>query len=490
MQLRDPSLIQTRLYIDGTWCAASNGHTFAVYDPATGEHITDVSAGTTQDAVVAIESAKRAFSTWRKTTAKTRSELLLRWYAAIIDNADDLAIIMTREQGKPLAEAKAEIMYAASFIQWFAEEAKRTYGDVIPTTDNGKRLLTYRQPVGVVSAITPWNFPSAMLTRKVAPALAAGCTFVIKPAEQTPLSAAALVVLAERVGVPAGVINLVTTDDAPAVGEVLSTHPDVAKLTFTGSTPVGKRLLAQASTTVKRVSMELGGNAPVLVFADADLDQAVAGVVASKYRNAGQTCICINRVLVEASVAEAFTVKLAAAVDALVVGNGFVDGVQIGPLISSEAKQKVAQLVDAALADGAELRTQRSMADILGNDVATEQYYPPTVLANVDTSMAVVQQEIFGPVAPVLTFEDEAEAIALANATRFGLAAYVFTEDYRRQWRVSEALEYGMIGMNDVAFTSEVIPFGGVKESGLGREGSKYGIDEYIETKLVCIGMA
>lgn len=391
-------------------------------------------------------------------------------------------MIMTREQGKPLAEARGEVAYGASYIEWFAEEAKRVYGDVIPTVANDRRMITIKQPVGVVAAITPWNFPNAMLARKAAPALAAGCTFVMKPAKETPLSALAMVELAVRAGVPPGVLNLVVGEDSSAIGNELTGNPIVRKVTFTGSTPVGKLLLKQCAETVKKVSMELGGNAPIIIFDDADLDQAVAGVLASKYRNAGQTCICANRILVQDGIYDVFIERFTAAVNTLKVGNGLDEGVNIGPLIHERAVKDVHGMVEEALTKGGTATTGGSP----GNQGAC--FYQPTVLTNVNSEMRVFREEIFGPVAPVFRFKDEAEAISMANDTEVGLASYLYTRDVGRVWRMSEKIEYGMVGVNEVGISSETIPFGGVKESGLGREGSKYGLDDYLEIKYICMG--
>jgi succinate-semialdehyde dehydrogenase/glutarate-semialdehyde dehydrogenase len=496
MKLQDPTLLKTQCYIAGQWQDPQANSTtpihFAVHNPANGELLAQVTNASSHDAEQAIIAAHDALPQWSALTAKERAGHLRDWFNLIMAHKADLALLMTSEQGKPLAEAEAEIAYAASFIEWFAEEAKRIYGDIIPTNTDNKRLLTIKQPVGVVAAITPWNFPSAMLTRKAAPALAAGCTFVVKPAAETPLSALALVALAERAGIPPGVINVVVGEDSAALGEVLATHPKVRKITFTGSTRVGKILLRQAAQSVKRVSMELGGNAPVLVFEDADIEKAVAGVIASKYRNAGQTCICINRVLVHKNIKEQFIQRLVEQVNTLQIGLGTRAGVDIGPLITHQAVQRVHALVVDALADGANALTgaHTFLTDELADkDLDPNQFYPPTILDNVSLDSAVVNEEIFGPVTPLLTFSTTDEAIALANATEYGLAAYIYTSDTTKAWRISEALEYGMVGVNEVGITSEVIPFGGVKESGLGREGSKYGIDEYLETKYICMGL-
>lgn len=482
IELKDPSLLKTQAFINGQWHDGESGDRFKVSNPATGEVIARVASVGVIETRRAIEVAQAALPLWQSQPAKQRSQILRRWYDLIMANQEDLARIMTLEQGKPLAESRAEIAYGASFIEWFAEEAKRVYGDIIPSGGNDKRLLTIKQPVGVVAAITPWNFPSAMLARKAGPALAAGCTFVIKPAKETPLSALALAELADRAGVPAGVLNIVVGSRSSAIGNELTQNPLVRKLTFTGSTPVGKQLLKQSADTVKKVSMELGGNAPIIVFEDADLDKAVAGAVVSKYRNAGQTCICANRILVQDSIMDAFVEKLTAAVQGLKIGNGLDEAVNLGPLINQGALDDVEAMVQEAIAQGATATTgAKRGAEGLS-------FYEPTVLINVDDSMRVFREEIFGPVAPIFSFKDEAEAIAMANDTEFGLASYFYTRDIGRAWRVAERLDYGMVGINEVAITSETIPFGGVKESGMGREGSKYGMDDYLEIKYICMG--
>jgi len=477
--LRDPSLLQTQAFIDGHWCAADNGATFAVINPATGAEIAQVAHCGRDETHRAIASAHSAQRAWRETTAAERSRLLREWCRLMLVNQDDLARILTLEQGKPLAEARGEIAYGASFIEWFAEEAKRIYGDTIPQPDQDKRLLVIKQPVGVVACITPWNFPNAMLTRKLAPALASGCTVVCKPASATPLSALACAELAKRAGIPAGVVNVVAGDTA-AIGEELTANPLVRKLTFTGSTEVGKRLQAACAATVKRTSMELGGNAPFIVFDDADLDAAVAGAIASKYRNAGQTCVCANRMLVQDSVYDRFAEKLAAAAGALRVGNGFDDGVSIGPLINAQAVTHVHDLLDDAVDKGAKA--------LIGGARAGGNFVAPVVLTGVDTRMRLFHEEIFGPVAPLTRFHSEAEAIELANATPFGLAAYFYTRDIGRVWRVAEGLEYGIVGINEGLISNAAAPFGGVKESGQGREGSKYGLNDYLDIKYLCMG--
>ena len=479
----NPSLLKRLSYIGGQWVGAQSGKTYAIYNPANGEPLLEMADLGAAETTLAIEAANAAQKDWQARTAKERALLLRRWHQLILENQDDLAKLMTLEQGKPLAEAKGEVLYGASFIDWFADEARRLYGDVIPTFANDKRVLTIKQAVGVVAAITPWNFPIAMITRKAAPALAAGCTIVIKPSDETPLCALALAELAEQAGIPAGVLNVVVGSQAAAIGNVLTSHPDVRKLSFTGSTPVGKLLLSQCAQTVKRTSMELGGNAPFIVFEDADLDAAVEGAMASKYRNAGQTCVCANRLLVQDSVYDAFAAKLAAKVAQLKVGNGLTQGTNIGPLINPAALTKVAHLVDDALAKGAVALTGGQAAPQVG-----AQFYQPTILTGVTDSMAIFHNEIFGPVAPLFRFHTEAEAVAMANNTPFGLAAYFYSQNISRIWRVSEALEYGMVGINEGIISSEVAPFGGVKESGNGREGSKYGIDEYVAIKYLCMG--
>ena len=480
--LLNPELLKTQAYINGQWIDSDKGNVFDVSNPATREVLAKVASLGGTETRRAINAAHEALPGWQSKTGKERAQLLRRWFDLIQDNQEDLAVIMTMEQGKPLAESRAEIAYGASYIEWFAEEAKRVYGDSLPSPSD-RQLLTFKQAVGVVAAITPWNFPCAMLTRKAGPALAAGCTLIVKPAQETPLSALALVALAEQAGIPAGVINIVVGTDSRGIGQELTENPLVRKLSFTGSTPVGKQLIKQCAGTVKKVSMELGGNAPVIVFEDADLDQAVAGALASKYRNAGQTCICANRLLVQESVAEAFTEKYTQAVNQLVMGNGLDSAVTLGPLISQSALEEVDALVQDAITQGAIVTT--------GGKKAIEQgecFYQPTVLTHLKKTMRVAREEIFGPVAPIFTFSDEADAIVQANDTEFGLAAYCYTQNMGRSWRVARALDYGMVGINEVAITSEAIPFGGIKESGMGREGSKYGMDDYLELKYICIG--
>ncbi|MGH1433788.1 MAG: NAD-dependent succinate-semialdehyde dehydrogenase [Lewinella sp.] len=484
MILKNSSLLQDTTLINGKWVTAIDGKTFPVTNPFDGSSIGTVPDMGAAETKAAITAAATAFPAWRDKTAAERATILKKWYALQMEHLDDLAVLLTTEQGKPLAEAKGEIRYGASFVEWFAEEARRVYGDVIPGHGKGLRIMTIRQPIGVAAAITPWNFPNAMITRKVAPALAAGCTVVIKPAEDTPLSALALAVLAEEAGFPPGVLNIITTRQPAAVGKELTDNPLVRKLSFTGSTRVGKLLMAQSADTVKKLSLELGGNAPFIVFDDADLDAAVAGAIASKYRNAGQTCVCANRVYAQAGIYAEFTRKLAEAARELEVGNGMDDGVSIGPLINSQAMEKVQRLVDDAIAKGAKVLTggkQNAM-----NDAGS--FYEPTVLTGVLPSMEISSEEIFGPIAPVIKFETEEEVIQMANDTPFGLASYFYGRDYARIWRVAEALEYGMVGINTGMISTAVAPFGGVKQSGFGREGSKYGMDDFLVIKYLCWG--
>lgn len=480
MNLKDPSLLRQQCYIDGQWQDADNKETIPVNNPATGEIIATIPKMGAAETRRAIEAANAAWPAWRKKTAKERSVILRRWNDLMLANVDDLATILTAEQGKPLAEAKGEIAYAASYLEWFAEEARRIDGEIIPAPANDRRFLVIKQPVGVTAAITPWNFPSAMITRKVGPALAAGCPMVLKPATQTPLSALALAVLAERAGVPAGIFSVVT-GSANAIGGELTASPIVRKLSFTGSTEIGRMLIAQSADTVKKLSMELGGNAPFIVFDDADLDAAVEGAIASKYRNAGQTCVCANRLLVQAGVYDAFAEKLAAAVSKLKVGNGFEAGVTQGPLIDGKAVAKVEEHIADAVSLGAKV--------LLGGKrhALGQSFFEPTILTGVTTSMKVAKEETFGPMAPLFKFETEEEAISMANDTEFGLASYFYSRDIGRIFRVGEALEYGMVGINAGIISSEVAPFGGVKQSGLGREGSHHGIDDYLELKYLCL---
>jgi succinate-semialdehyde dehydrogenase/glutarate-semialdehyde dehydrogenase len=482
IQLKNQSLFKTQAYINGLWANAASNQEFEVTNPFNGEHLANVPDMDGGDTKNAIEAANEAFKSWKKVPAGERSKILRKWYDLQIENADDLARILTLEQGKPLAEAKGEIMYGASFVEWFAEEAKRTYGDVIPGHGVDKRIVVAKQPIGVCAAITPWNFPNAMITRKVAPALAAGCAVVIKPAEATPLSALALAELAEQAGFPAGVFNVITTNTPKSVGDELTSNPIVRKLSFTGSTPVGKHLMAQCAQTVKKMSLELGGNAPFIVFDDADIDAAVDGAIASKYRNAGQTCVCANRLYAQAGIYEEFTQKLAKKVKELKLGNGVDDGVVIGPLINQAAIDKVNSLVSDARDKGAKI--------ILGGNTTGEKgnFFEPTIITHVDETMDISVEEIFGPVAPVFKFEKEEEVIEMANNTPFGLASYFYGRDYARIWRVAEGLEYGMVGINTGMISTAVAPFGGIKESGFGREGSKYGMDDFLELKYMCYG--
>ena len=486
VQLLDPQLFRELAYIDGAWTGAAGGATVAIHNPATGEKLAAVPDMGAVETRRAIEAADAAWPAWRALTAKKRGAILRKWNDLIVAHADDLALLMTSEQGKPLPEARGEALYAATFVEWFAEEAKRTYGDVIPSPVASQRLIVMKQPIGVSAAITPWNFPCAMITRKVAPALAAGCPVVVKPAEQTPLTALALAVLAERAGFPPGVFNIVTGSaaSAPLIGGELTANPTVRKLSFTGSTEVGRILMAQCAPTLKKVSLELGGNAPFIVFDDADVDAAVEGAMASKYRNAGQTCVCANRLLVQEGIYEEFARKLAAKVASLKVGVGTEEGVAQGPLIDEQALAKVEAHVADAIAKGARVLTGGKRHARGGT------FFEPTVLADVTSAMRCAREETFGPVAPLFRFKDEAEAIALANATEYGLAGYFYARDLARVWRVAEALEYGMVGVNVGLIANEVAPFGGVKQSGIGREGSKYGIDEYLELKYVCLSLA
>lgn len=482
MELRDRSLLQQRGYIDGQWSESDSGQRFLVRNPADGETITELADMGVAETRRAVAAAARALPGWRARTARERAAILRRWYELVLEHAEDLALLMTTEQGKPLAEARGEVAYGASFIEWFAEEGRRTYGDVIPTTSADRRLLAIKQGIGVCAAITPWNFPNAMITRKVAPAFAAGCTVVAKPAGATPLSALALVELAERAGFPPGVFNMIVTGShSSAIGTELCTNPLVRKVSFTGSTEVGRILLRQSADTIKKLSLELGGNAPFLVFDDADLDAAVEGAIASKYRNAGQTCVCANRIYVQAGVYDEFARKLAARVEQFKVGPGVDEGVVIGPLIDEHAVEKVEEHVADALAQGATLVTGGRRHALGG------LFYEPTILTGVEPTMRVAREETFGPVAPLFRFETEAEAIAKANDTEFGLAAYFYSRDVGRIFRVAEGIEAGMIGINTGLISTAEAPFGGVKQSGLGREGSRHGIDEYLEIKYLCL---
>jgi succinate-semialdehyde dehydrogenase/glutarate-semialdehyde dehydrogenase len=481
LKLKDRELKREACLIAGRWVAADQGGSLPVRNPATGDTLGSIPNMGAAETRRAIAAAGQALPAWAARTAKDRSVLLRRWFDLIVQNEQDLAMLMTAEQGKPLAEAKGEIAYAASFIEWFAEEGKRLYGDVIPGHQADKRILVLRQPVGVVAAITPWNFPAAMITRKAGPALAAGCTMVLKPATQTPFSALALAELAQRAGIPPGVLNVVT-GSAAAIGGEMTSNPAVRKLTFTGSTEIGKKLMAQCAGTVKKLSLELGGNAPFIVFDDADLDAAVQGAIASKYRNTGQTCVCANRLLVQEGVYDEFAKKLSAAVGKLRVGDGLKGVTDQGPLIDAKAVAKVEEHVADALDKGAKVALGGKRHALGGT------FYEPTILTGVTTSMLVAREETFGPVAPLFKFKTEAEAIAMANDTEFGLAAYLYTRDLARSWRVSEAIEYGIVGLNTGIISTEVAPFGGVKESGTGREGSKYGILDYTEIKYICVG--
>ena len=482
--LNDPSLLKTDGLINGQWISGASR--FAVHDPATGLKLADVANLGPQDAQAAIAAANAAWPAWRSKTAKERSILLRKWYDLLMANQDDLGTIMTAEQGKPFPEAKGEVAYGASFVEWFAEEAKRVNGETLPQFDNNRRLLVLKQPIGVCAAITPWNFPLAMITRKVAPALAAGCPVVIKPAELTPLTALAAAELAVRAGIPAGVLNILSADAANsiAIGKVLCASDTVRHISFTGSTEVGRILMAQSAPTVKKMSLELGGNAPFIVFDDADIDSAVEGAFASKYRNAGQTCVCSNRFYVQEGVYDQFVAKFAAKVQTAKVGNGFEEGVNQGPLIEEAALEKVQRHVDDAVAKGGQVLTGGKRLTSLGSG----QFYEPTVVANATPDMLCAREETFGPFAPVFKFKTEQEAIAAANNTEFGLASYFYSRDVGRIFRVGEALEYGMVGINVGILATEHVPFGGVKQSGLGREGSHHGMDDYVEIKYVCIG--
>ena len=479
-RLRDPSLLRTELFIDGEWAPGSAGHRIEVTDPATDDVIAEVAFATEEDVRRAIAAAEAAAPGWGRTTAPARARILRRWYELIVEHADDLAVILTAEQGKPLAEARGEILYGAGFVEWYAEECKRAYGDVIPTNVDGRRLMTLRTPVGVSAAITPWNFPSAMILRKAGPALAAGCPMIVKPADETPLSALALAELAARAGIPRGVLSVVL-GPPELVGEILTSHPGVRALSFTGSTEVGKLLMAQSARTVKKVALELGGNAPLIVFDDADLDAAVAGAMASKFRNAGQTCVCANRVLVQSGVHDAFVEKFQTAIEALTVGNGFDAGSEQGPLISEEAVAKVERHIADAVNGGAKVLSGG------GRHPLGRTYFEPTLLTGVRRDMLVAREETFGPLAAVIRFDTEDEAVEIANDTPFGLASYFFTRDLGRMWRVGEALDFGVVGVNTGLISYEGAPFGGVKESGVGREGSRHGLDEFTDLKYLCV---
>ncbi len=481
MKLNDQALLKARGYVDGAWVDADSGETFDVRNPATGETLATLPNMGADETRAAICAGEEAFKAWRAVTAKERSAVLQRWFRLIMEAQEDLAQILTAEMGKPLAEARGEIAYGASFIEWFAEEGKRLYGDVIPAPQGDRRIMVIKQPIGVVGAITPWNFPNAMITRKVAPALAVGCAVVVKPAAETPLSALALAELAERAGLPKGVLNIVVGTKSRDIGGELCANQTVRKLTFTGSTEVGRILMRQCSDDIKKVSLELGGNAPFIVFDDADIDAAVDGAMASKYRNSGQTCVCANRLYVQSGVYDTFVEKLAAKVLEMKVGDGADDGVVQGPLINDEAIEKVEEHIADALSKGGELVTGGKRHSLGGS------FFEPTLIKNVTKDMKVAREETFGPVAPVFRFETEADVIAQANDTEFGLASYFYARDLARVWRVAEALEYGMVGINTGILSTEVAPFGGVKQSGLGREGSKYGIEDYVEMKYLCM---
>ncbi len=478
--LKDSTLLHRQAFIHGEWTAADSGKTFLVTNPATGDELARVADCGPEETRRAISAAEAALPEWRAKTATARAAILRKWHDLILENVDDLGLLLTLEQGKPVPEAKGEIRYGATFIEWFAEEGKRAYGDIIPPHLPGMRLLVVKQPVGVVAAITPWNFPNAMITRKVAPALAAGCTVVLKPSEETPLSALALAELAARAGFPPGVLNIVPGMDAPVIGKVLTDSPIVRKVSFTGSTEVGKLLMRQSADTVKKISLELGGNAPFIVFDDADMDAAVEGAMVAKYRNAGQTCVCANRIFVQDGIYDLFLEKFTAAVLKQKVGPGIENGVNIGPLINAEALEKVQRLVGNA--------TQKGARVVTGGHALQGTFYEPTVLADVSASMDIMHEEIFGPVASIIRFSEENEVIKMANDTPYGLAAYFYGRDIGRVFRVAEALEYGMVGVNTGMVATTVAPFGGVKESGIGREGSKYGLEDFLEVKYICLG--
>lgn len=479
LNLRNPKLITDKLFINNTWIGTSNQ--FDVVNPSTGEVIAKVADGGISETEEAIRSAEKAFLGWSSTTAAYRQSIMDQWHKLILQNSDDLASIMTAEMGKPKVESRGEVNYGASFIKWFGEEGKRAYGDIIPSPTANRKIITLKQPIGVVAAITPWNFPLAMITRKISPALAAGCTVVVKPAEDTPLTALALAVLAQEAGFPAGVINIITCSKAEEVGTHLTTHPSVRKISFTGSTEVGRILMKNGAENLAKMSLELGGNAPFLVFDDADIPAAVKGAIASKYRNAGQTCVCANRILVQDGVYDAFVTAYSEAVNQLQVGDGFAENVQIGPLINNDGLQKVERLVSDALSKGATIRTGGK------RNTSGDLFYEPTVIEGVSSEMEMSKEEIFGPVSPIYRFHTEEEGIQMANDTVYGLAAYFYARDLGRTWRVSEKLEYGMVGVNTGLISTEVAPFGGVKHSGMGREGSKYGIEDYMEIKYIAM---
>ena len=481
IRLSDPTLLKTQAYIDGKWVDSDSGDTYAVDNPANGKRLADVAKCGTAETRRAIEAADEAMTSWRKKSVLERSSIMRKWYNLMMENQEDLALIMTAEQGKPLFESRGEIAYGASYVDWFAEEAKRVYGDTIPAPTPDKRIVVIKQPVGVVACITPWNFPNAMLARKIAPAVAVGCAVVCKPANYTPLSALAMVELAARAGVPKGVINIVS-GKTEEIGEEMTSNPIVRKLTFTGSTPVGKKLMAACTKTMKRTSMELGGNAPFIVFDDADLDEAVKGAIICKFRNAGQTCVCANRILIQDGVYDEFTEKLMKAATGLKVGEGTDENVKVGPLISEGAANEVMSFIDDAVEHGAKVAAGGGRSELGPN------FVNPTILTNVNERMRVFNEEIFGPVAPLFRFESEDEAIDMANDTPFGLASYFYSRDIGRIWRVSEGLEYGIVGVNEGIISNAMAPFGGVKESGQGREGSKYGLDDYTDIKYICLG--
>lgn len=482
MRLKDPQLLREQCYVNGEWVGADSGVTFEVTNPASGAVLARVPDFLEGETRRAIEQANAAWPAWAAKTAKERAGVLRQWFDLMMANVEDLAVIMTSEQGKPLAESRGEVAYGASFIEWFAEEGKRIYGDIIPQTQAGRRILVLKQPIGVVAAITPWNFPNAMITRKCGPALAAGCPIIIKPPAETPLSALALAVLAERAGLPKGIFNIVTTKHSSRVGQEMTGNALVRKFSFTGSTEIGKLLMRQCASTVKKVSLELGGNAPFIVFDDADLDSAVTGAMLSKFRNMGQTCVCANRLFVQDKVYDAFAEKLSKAAGGLKVGDGLGDGITQGPLINMEAVEKVERLIKDATSKGAKIATG-GRRHALGHT-----FFEPTVMTEVNTQMAIAQEEIFGPVATLFRFKSEADAVRLANDTEYGLAAYFYARDIGRVWRVAEALEYGIVGINEGIISTEVAPFGGMKESGIGREGSKYGIEDFLEMKYLAMG--
>ena len=481
--LDDPTLLATKAYVSGEWIFADDGSTFDVVNPSRGDVVTSLPDLGISETKRGIEAAKIAQKDWAKRTAKERSEILLNWYQLMIDNADDLACILTAEMGKPFAEAKGEIMYGASFVQWFAEEGKRVYGETIPGHQTDKRLMVIKQPVGVVAAITPWNFPNAMITRKAAPALAVGCSILCRPASETPLSALSMAVLAERAGVPKGVFSVIPSTKSKEIGQEFCSNPVIRKITFTGSTEVGRILIKQAGDQIKKVSMELGGNAPFVVFDDADIDAAVSGAMICKYRNNGQTCVCANRIYVQAGVYDEFCQKLTEATKSLVLGDGLEEGVNTGPLINQAAVDKVIAHIEDAKTKGATIKIGGKASSLGG------YWFEPTVLANVTQDMMVAHDETFGPLAPIFKFETDEEVIELANDTIFGLAAYFYTRDVSRVWKVSENLEYGIVAVNTGLFSNESAPFGGVKQSGIGREGSRHGIDDYLEMKYICLSI-